>query len=164
MEAIVAIGIIMTGVFGSLTLVISNIASVNKAYNTLIATQLAQEGIEVVRNLRDSNWLKKGVSWDNGLQGVADNTAIAVFDVASNSWQLDFTPNDFNDDATILHRVGLTYIQSLTNPGGIITPFRRLITIIDQGGNKKIVRSEVQWQIKEEKKSIVAEEYLYNWR
>ena len=44
----------------------------SEAEDRLIATYLAQEGIEIIRNIRDNNWLasaadSEGVAWDQGL-------------------------------------------------------------------------------------------------
>ena len=52
-ESMVAISIFTTSVLGMLTLTAGNISNTNYAKNKLMATFLAQEGLEYVRNLRD---------------------------------------------------------------------------------------------------------------
>ena len=55
MEAIVAIFVITTGIVGVLSLVTQTISSATFSKDKLIAAYLAQEGIEIVRNIRDTN-------------------------------------------------------------------------------------------------------------
>ncbi len=56
-EVIVAVAIIVMVVFSATSLLVSIIRSNKDNVNTLIAYGLAQEGLEAVRNIRDSNWL-----------------------------------------------------------------------------------------------------------
>jgi len=65
-ESMIAVGLIVTGVVGVLTLVSRSIGFNGLAFNRLTAANLAQEGIEIVRNIRDTNWIN-GLAWDNGL-------------------------------------------------------------------------------------------------
>ena len=56
-ETIVAIAILTTGIIGGLALAIQSLSSSERSSNEIIATNLAREGAEVVRQVRDSNWL-----------------------------------------------------------------------------------------------------------
>lgn len=104
LEAIVASGIIITAVGAALTLVHSSIAGAKESDNRLIATNLAREGIEVIRLIRDSNWLA-GNDWDEGLEGTGnDYSGIVVFDAATKSWSMDFTPTVLGDAETMIYR------------------------------------------------------------
>lgn len=153
----------MTGLIASMSLVISNLSSITRSYAEFTASQIAIEGIEVVRNIRDSNWLVDGRAWDAGLNG--DGTAIAVFNHAQNTWLLDFGPNSMTDESTLIHREGNFLLQNVVPPAGVTLPYRRLITIDSQGTDyKKMITSEVQWDIKGEIRSIMAQEELYDWR
>jgi prepilin-type N-terminal cleavage/methylation domain-containing protein len=55
-EVITVLLVISLGMIGTLSLISQNIRSQNVNENTMIAYQLAQEGIELVRNIRDTNW------------------------------------------------------------------------------------------------------------
>lgn len=63
---ILAVGVV--GVFSLVQMIFSLTSSVS---NQLTALYLAQEGIENVRNIRDSNWLEQrylpGTPWDDGI-------------------------------------------------------------------------------------------------
>jgi prepilin-type N-terminal cleavage/methylation domain-containing protein len=56
-EVIVAISVLVLVIVGVTNLLVSVIRNNNENVNTLIAYQLAQEGLEGFRNIRDSNWL-----------------------------------------------------------------------------------------------------------
>jgi len=63
MEVIVAIGIMVMGIVAVLVLTSYNLTASDYAEKRLIASNLAREALEVVRNKRDSNWLA-GNAWD----------------------------------------------------------------------------------------------------
>ncbi len=56
-EIIVAFSVIVLVILAATNLLVSIIRSNNENVNTLEAYGLAQEGIEAIRNIRDSNWL-----------------------------------------------------------------------------------------------------------
>jgi prepilin-type N-terminal cleavage/methylation domain-containing protein len=56
-EVIIALAVMVLVIFGSTNLVVSIIRSNTENIHTIIAYGLAQEGLEAVRNIRDSNWL-----------------------------------------------------------------------------------------------------------
>ncbi|OGL75086.1 hypothetical protein A3C96_00610 [Candidatus Uhrbacteria bacterium RIFCSPHIGHO2_02_FULL_60_10] len=102
LEAIVAMGIIVTAVSSALSLVIMAVKAEKDSETTIVAVNLAREGIEAVRAMRDSNWLA-GKAYDSGLKTIPplsddDCTAIPFFDVnstgqANGYWSLDFGPD-----------------------------------------------------------------------
>lgn len=140
-EAVVAIGILVTGILSVVTLTQSNIASSQSVEARLIGINLAREGMEAVRSIRDGNWLKGRTgstgtanAWDTGLSGSGDATAIAVLNSDTLEWALDFIPNNITDSNARMRRSmtrGL-YRQSLESPwpaGETATQYFRLITI-----------------------------------
>jgi hypothetical protein len=74
LEAIIAIGVIMTGVIGSLVLVNTTIKLGRVNEDRLVAQNLAREGIELAYSLRNSATLVHAespeVNWDSYLQGL----------------------------------------------------------------------------------------------
>ena len=63
-EGIIATGIIGTALVVGLSLAIANLSAAQTNSDRILAGQLAREGIEVVRNMRDSNWLRREASID----------------------------------------------------------------------------------------------------
>lgn len=183
LETTISLGIIITGVVSMMTLTLSNQTSSLESADRLLAANLAREGIEIVRNRRDSNWLPRGV-WDQGLESGTDYTAAPLFAAATNIWTLDFTPNDINHNYARVWRASGIYFQSAAAapPGASLTPYRRLVqmdeicqdkTVVTSGAscngaiNPKIgirIQSTVEWNAKDETHSLVAEERLFNWR
>lgn len=63
-EGIIAIAIISTALIVGLSLAYSNLIAAQNNSDRIIAANLAQEGIEVMRNIRDSNWLRREANFD----------------------------------------------------------------------------------------------------
>lgn len=67
-EAMIAILVLLIAVVAPLSIITSNLNSTFFARDEVIATYLAQEGVEIIRQRRDSNFINigSGVVWDNG--------------------------------------------------------------------------------------------------
>ena len=66
LEMIFAITIISVGVLGIYNGMSFAIANTQKAREYFMGAYLAQEGIEIVKNMRDTNWVASA-PWDSGL-------------------------------------------------------------------------------------------------
>jgi len=149
LEVLVAIFIITVGIMGSLSLVSQTIYSANISSKRLIATYLAQEGIEIVRNIRDTNWLEQ-TSWDDGLTGCLFPTGCEA---------------DYDDQALASYLDRKLYIDNngffSYSPSATQTAFKRRITVTPDGSDILKVSVWVDWQGKIE---VTAQENLYKWR
>ena len=119
-ELLVAVTILVTAVSSLVALSINNSCTERQATERLVAGQLASEGIEVVRNIRDSNWLA-GQPWDSGL--VSDGQGIVRFDLMTGQWSFDDNPNTIEQAA--LYQLGEFYSHQFIISGQ--TPFSRLL-------------------------------------
>jgi len=136
LEAIVASGVIITAVGAALTLVHSSLAAAKESDNRLIATNLAREGVEVVRAIRDSNWLA-GDDWDDGLEGANfDYSGILEFDATAKSWAVDFSVSDVSDAGAMIYKQAAAggaatpglHLQGIPQPSGTEeTVFKRIV-------------------------------------
>lgn len=189
LETTIAMGVIVTALFASFTLVLAHRRAADEAVLRLGAVQAAREGVEVVRAIRDGNWLAGDRSWDAGIAGAGvDYTAVARFDGAS-TWVLAYGPNTIEADGARIVRavVGTdTFLtQDPAGAGGAPTPYRRLIAVdpicaaadgsleaVTSGktciaGQQKIgirVRSTVRWSSRGGAHDVAAEETLFDWR
>ncbi len=158
-EGIVAIAILVTGIVAIVSLAQSNLINSNGMETRIVAVNLAREGLEVVRSLRDDNWLKGRVNvtggrdpntgqpnaWDTGLENGEDATAIAMLNKTTLAWTLDFSVNSINDSAAKMRRDAARslYVQSASGlqTGETNTIFSRLVTIyaicMDSSGKKE---------------------------
>lgn len=101
LETIIAIGVIMASTIGTITLVSSTNLAGREVSNKVVAVSLAREGIEVVRNIRDSNWLKiqanENVQTFQGIFDGVNHAVVPVFDKNLNAWSLETIANgDFD--------------------------------------------------------------------
>lgn len=71
LEAIIAIGVILAATISATTLVVTTISSGRSSADKVEAANLAREGVEVVRVIRDSNWMKR-------VQNVIDGTVVGA--------------------------------------------------------------------------------------
>ncbi len=118
MEILVVLFIVSTAMLGIVSLIIQNIQvqSINK--NNLIASSLAQEGIELIRNVRDNNW-KNNNDFDTNLSDgfyridyrggvpVYDNSAAKIylkdgFYMHDNGGDIGLTPTIFNRQIAVV--------------------------------------------------------------
>ena len=158
MEVLVAIFLITVGVLGAMTVVNQTTTFTQVTSSRLVAAYLAQEGIEIVRNIRDGNWLENRdvtTSWKEGLTA------------CSAGCEIDY--NNFNnpgaEDPSLQSYNGGQFLRIDPTSGfynytsGDETKFKRKITITEDSDKLK-VSVTVYWDSHE----ITVEEYLYNWR
>lgn len=114
-EVILAIFVVGIGVGVATTLIVTALESNNFSRDNLIAMNLATEGIEAVRSIRDSNWLKYSFDREHcwnlmptspctaPYQKILSNHYIPYLD-ANNVWQISASANgaldlESNNDA-----------------------------------------------------------------
>ncbi|MBI5405196.1 MAG: hypothetical protein HY976_03120 [Candidatus Kerfeldbacteria bacterium] len=98
LEVIIGIGVIIAGTVGSITLISATVTAGRSTNNRVVAASLARESIEVIRNIRDSNWLAiqanvTGATSFAGLfneaAGVRRHFATPIFDRTNNTWTMN---------------------------------------------------------------------------
>ena len=162
-------------------------------FKQFIAAQLAREGIEAVRNIRDRNWLNYGPAWDNGLH-YYDNPVNYHIEKGRLEWDpvtgglgINFAITDIKNAPIFTHTDNWSDPHSYWNHhanGGVWIGFNRLLTLekicdganfpptiacgdINSPSNTVIgykVKAEVQWPDNTGTKSFVLVDYLYNWK
>lgn len=146
MEIMVAVSIMTIGIVGIYAIVPRVVSITAEQNNKFIASQLSREGIEIVRNIRDSNWLER-VNWDNGLTDCSGGCEIDYDDLALVSFQGRYLKIDSN--------------EFYNYQDGQDTKFKRKITITPDTDILN-VKVEINWLGKGSPFEI--EENLYNWR
>lgn len=112
LEAVVALAIVMIALVSLVLLGTLSIVSSRRVQNEFVATTMAQEALESVRQMRDSNWLAydtdSTTEWDAGLSDNDDYSAVLVA-VNPNSplagYALDFAPDSFGDTCPDMNTV-----------------------------------------------------------
>ena len=169
MELMAVITIIVFGLLGVSSLVIQNLQaqSVNKEY--LIASMLAQEGLELVRNQRDNNWLDQA-DWKDGALGPGSNTDIAQND---QTYIIDYRGFDFVNDTPDLGDLGSDPTRLYEDANGYYTTvntgnataYYRLIHIIEDASDNFInASSTIMWENRGNTRTYQADTIFYDWR
>jgi hypothetical protein len=160
-ETLVAIFILTAGLISAVGLAIYSFNSTDNASKQVVGTALAREGVEIIQNIRDTNWLDKDVEsctsigtgqechkdWLKGSAGEIKPGDYGVRFVLGGAWQI-VTPATYG-----LYRSNSTGLYSTSlNTGTPETIFSRRIRIsfdttgIYSNDNPKVtVISEVWW-------------------
>jgi len=170
LEVIGAIFILTVGAGSAFILISQTLSAASLVKERLIASYLVGEGIEIVRNIRDTNWLQardpaKTSPWDDGLCSTSPCY-----------WQTDYTTRTFTDtadfeqcsdpeyncrpyDGTTLKIDGGFYNYT----SGTETIFKRKITIEKLDSDNIKVEVNVEWTEKGRTHNLKAIEYLTSW-
>jgi len=156
-EMVAAIFVVNLGIMAVFSLITQSITHINSTASSLTATYLAQEGIEIARNIRDGNFLKmdqdKEASWNDNLSTDKD---YYNFDYKSES-----IPDNTNcDGKTHLQISNGYYTCSSYSPA---VKFQRKIRISPVGEDKIEVLVEVSWTERGKTNNVSAQETLYRW-
>ena len=192
-EILITFSILVVGLIGYLALAVKTLALEPIGKDKLIATELAQEGIEIIRNIRDTNWMDDTVSFDYGLFNALDYTLVVNYDTSVDDLINDasdyFGPQQIDSINTELYYDSLTdnYLHLFVPPTADQkkTKFKRLIktepicdcftcctvdNICQSGDNcgddDKIgiqITSLVQWKSKGLNYQVEVIEQIYDW-
>ncbi|OGY93264.1 MAG: hypothetical protein A2406_01225 [Candidatus Komeilibacteria bacterium RIFOXYC1_FULL_37_11] len=94
-ETLISIVVFTIGIFAALGLSVSNYNDSQNNLDRIIATNLAREGVELVKNVRDSNWLKieandtagcggSSCTWNYALNGLTDYVVMSYASTTPN--------------------------------------------------------------------------------
>ena len=145
-EVLLSLFLIANGALGAFALLQRNLAFSSITSARLQASYLCQEGIEIIKNIRDTNWLERK-NWSEGL-GAGD-------------WEADY-----NDQAltSFANRYLKTDGGFYNYDSGSNTKFIRKITISPDGPDILKILVEVSWQERGRSHQVSAQANLYNWR
>ncbi len=180
LETVVALGVVSVGLVAAITLATTSFVASGESAARLVATNLAREGIEVTRNIRDTEAMNHRDPAGVFAGAANDHTFVPVLTPGNGSWALNFSPELITDPGAAIRESadGL-----LLHGAGAATIFRRLLTvalICRSGGTERVVSSGpcdvletrigfdvsslVTWQKGETVRSITVEEKLYDWK
>jgi type II secretory pathway pseudopilin PulG len=162
-EVLVAIFILVTGIIGVSFLITNTISSVNHSSKKLVAAYLAQEGIEIVRNIRDTNWLQHQ-AWDNGL---TDCNISSCDDMSfDGACVVDYMSPTIEDPILEKFDAAHEYLNNSSGfygySPGISTKLKRKIVIFPAGDTLHVC-ARVEWEERGISYHVMAREDLYNW-
>ncbi len=165
METLVAISILLIAVVAPMLTIGGALSFIYIARDQMIAVNFAQEGIEVVRQKRDSNMLN---AWKNGVGSWKENLSAGEYIIdATNlkgsgtllscdaSCDVDNKKSIRQDQGT-----GLFYQTKVVSPGEN-TQFTRIVKIEDVSSIEKTVTSTVIWSAGSIPKKVEVKESIF---
>lgn len=154
-ETFVAITILVTAVVGPLTLAQKGLTSALVARDQLMASFLAQEGIEYIRQQRDTNSLQ-GLGWLDGLSACVGQTCMidAAADPAPVACSGACLPLRY-DEST--HFYGYDTNDSLS-------PYTRTLRVDSLSATEARITSTVSWQSGIFTRQVSFSEVILDWQ
>jgi type II secretory pathway pseudopilin PulG len=190
LETIIAIAILIVGTVSMLAMVFAMLIARTAAEYETVGTNLAREGIEAVRNVRDTNWIAN-IAFDSGFY--SQSRFVASFDPSNsdglhpNGWRL--APASLDSALAVKQFAsGGTYAGFYTQVGTgetahwpvLPTIYSRTIYLMDicndgtiQGAGSPCpagtsagvnVTSVVNWSERGRPHSVTLVEKIYDWR
>lgn len=156
-EAMVSMGVLMIGVLGIFALMSQSIKLTRTINDQYIGTYLAAEGIEVVKNMLDSNVLTDRGAWN--ARGFA-TAACYELDYETNSLDSAASASCSGSGASPLLFDGSFYGYARGIPSGFFRTVQ-VVPIMDSAQIGVRVRSTVRWAGGEQ--SFVLEDTFYAW-
>ncbi|MDP3880996.1 MAG: hypothetical protein Q8Q32_02350 [bacterium] len=153
-ESLVAITVIAVAILGIFTLSSRSISLNRVVSDQYTATYLAAEGIEVVKNIIDSNVVWQCDAWNNGIPGTGKDYTV--------NWDSESLTEVTGAPDPMKFNNGL-YEQGID---GEETRFRRKIRL-ENGANQNSlsVISTVEWEGRGGAEfEVILEDIFYNWR
>lgn len=151
LEVIIALFMITVGLLAILGLANYYLKTTAATKNRLIASFLAQEGIEIVRYFREN---EGGWDWDSWYGSDLNGIYCPQFtDTTLSSARRPNIPLKIDNSNHYQYTSGAN------------TPFSRTMTITKLSSGKELkVSVEVKWQERGVQQSVIAEDRLWNWR
>lgn len=171
-ETLVSLAIFASSILGLIVITSQGAADTNYAKNKLVASYLAQEGIEMVRNMRDSSSLA-GNSWQATWQDNAAYQLSSCYATGAGSG-CDIDPSTLaiapcstaSQSGCAPLRYDLStgmYRLNASNPSVPESPFSRLITVRDISPNEVAITSTIYWMQGATPRNVSVNEDLFDW-
>ncbi len=147
-ETIVAVGIVVVGLVSALSLFATSLSAVTIVRQRIAAANLVQEGIEVTRNIRDTNWIG-GLPWNQGLN---DGNYQAEWSSSA------LTP--YGDTFLLFDSNSNLYNYTIGNT----SEFKRRITITNLSPIEMMIEVTVTWDNRGRALTVAAEDHFFDWK
>jgi len=163
LELLGAILVISIGVLTAYGVVQRILTYTIDSSDRITAAYLAKEGVEIVRNIRDTNWINNR-DFDFGL--IDASCLLGYWEIEYDKLNLNCCSscdgtNDFNDLRFFKTDFSGYYSYSF---GGRDSKFKRKITITSIAANELKIVVEVLWSKRGQAHNITVQENIYDWK
>jgi uncharacterized protein (TIGR02598 family) len=155
MEVIVSIAIITTALIAAIGLISFSITSIRINKSKIIAAGLVQEGLEIVKNIRDNNWLHNCPACDRR------TTATWRIGLDVGDWRVQYNLENLLFFDSVPLKIDSSGFYQYNN--GSNTSFYRRVNIQYVSDDQIKVTAEVTWVERGSTQSVIAETRYYNW-
>jgi Tfp pilus assembly protein PilV len=153
-EALVSFLLLVVAITPAILLATSSVNVASAIQNNIIAANLAQEGVEVIRAIRDTNWLNDD-PFDTDIYAGPGADQYEV------QWD-SLMPSVYSAPGRFITLTGEgLYSYDLA---GTQTIFKRKVTITKPSAVELQVISEVTWRDRRGSKNVAVEEHLFDWK
>ncbi|GMX58986.1 MAG: hypothetical protein MCSN_6410 [Candidatus Microsyncoccus archaeolyticus] len=144
-EMVVSVFMITIAVVGIVQLTTKYIQTTKFEKESYTAALLGQEGIEIIKNIRDTNWVEGAATWNDGLSTDGD-------------YEADYNDSSLSsyDSTHYLYVDGSGYYNYSS---GTKTIYRRKITLANSS-DKVSITVTMYWRTNE----LSVKQDIYNWK
>jgi prepilin-type N-terminal cleavage/methylation domain-containing protein len=159
-ETLVAISILLVTIVGPITLVTTSLFTSLVARDQLVASYLAQDAMEYVRFVRDTNFLS-GQPWLNN--GLADCVNVCEIDTTQSLGSAFFcTGTGCGNPLRFDPATGFYGYNASSDWDD--TVFSRQVTLIPVNSDEYIVDVTVSWTTRTRDREFTMRDHIYDWR
>lgn len=157
LEIIMAVFFITVGMGGVFIVIQKSFSVMSLSASRLVAANLAQEGIEVVRNIRDTNWLE-GEEYDKGLGVPYPDLSLVEYEV-----QYGDKEGDITSWASLYLKIDADGFYNYNS--GDDTKFKRKVTINKITDDSMKITVDIIWKERGGTEyTYTAHSFLYDWK
>jgi len=151
-EMLTAVVVVTIGVVGTFSMISEFSGQSQVLRDNFVAAYLAQEGIEIAKNIRDNNKIQ-GNDWDDGLDNCYSGCEASYNDLTLTQWEGDGRVLYIEDTSG--------HYKYIDTPAAndIRTYYKRRITITPTANNEIEIRADIYW----EDKTMMVKTKIYNW-
>jgi len=164
-ELLITITVTTVGIVGAFVAIQQGISIVDYSRSRLISAFLAQEGVEIIKNIRDTNFLEGSVAWNEGI----DPGAIPE--------EYEVVYNDVDDIGIDLNAIAcspicdfptLNFLKKTDNglynyTLGDVTRYKRKVRIERISNEHLRVNVKVYWRTKKGYEEFEVMQEMYKW-
>ena len=166
METTIGLGILMIGILAGLTLMSSSFKFTQRSEDEIIVVNLAREGLEIVRSLRNNQDDSDPDDFD--IFSLSDDTNF-ILDSQTGNTNAEMNNHIIsNSQASNCSECLLSFKNGQyvhDEVGGTPTVYRRLIKIEDTSSSyQRRIISEVSWTVKNKTYTYKLETHLTDWQ
>lgn len=150
-EVMAVLFVISMGLIGVMALIVQSMQVRYINRNAMTAYSLAQEGIELMRHVRDSNW-RQGEAWLNGM--------------GTGSYCLDYVnpnPVSTTGQGCQLYVGSDGFYDNTNGIGDEASAFYRKVSV-EAATSSALISADISWEDRDKDYSYHLETMLYDWK